>query len=91
MSTENLFTEIKVMKELDHGHIVKMEDFEVRSQLISGWYIHFSSLVISVFFRSLQVSASQRLCWPHPLLRGSGAMMHFIPAMHYYTKLTCGP
>ena len=28
VSTENLFTEIKVMKELNHDHIVKLEDFE---------------------------------------------------------------
>ena len=28
-STENLFTEIKVMKDLKHDHIVKLEDFEV--------------------------------------------------------------
>ena len=32
VSTENLFTEIKVMKELDHKHIVKLEDFEVSHQ-----------------------------------------------------------
>ena len=31
VSTENLFTEIKVMKELDHEHIVKLEDFEAGS------------------------------------------------------------
>lgn len=29
VSTENLFTEIEVMKELSHDHIVKLEDFEV--------------------------------------------------------------
>lgn len=29
-STENLFTEIKVMRELNHEHIVRLEDFEVR-------------------------------------------------------------
>lgn len=30
VSTENLFTEIKVMRELNHEHIVRLEDFEVR-------------------------------------------------------------
>ena len=29
VSTENLFTEIRVMKELNHDHIVKLKDFEV--------------------------------------------------------------
>ena len=29
MSMENLLTEIEVMKELDHPHIVKLKDFEV--------------------------------------------------------------
>lgn len=31
VSTDNLFTEIKVMKELNHDHIVKLEDFEASS------------------------------------------------------------
>lgn len=31
VSTDNLFMEIKVMKELDHDHIVKLLDFEARS------------------------------------------------------------
>lgn len=29
LTTENLFTEIEVMKALDHEHIVKLKDFEV--------------------------------------------------------------
>ena len=29
ISMENLLTEIEVMKELDHKHIVKLKDFEV--------------------------------------------------------------
>ena len=29
LSMENLITEIKVMRELDHKHIVKLKDFEV--------------------------------------------------------------
>ena len=28
-ATENLFTEIKLLKKLDHEHIVKLKDFEV--------------------------------------------------------------
>ena len=30
VSMENLITEIKVMMDLDHQHIVKLKDFEVR-------------------------------------------------------------
>ena len=30
VSMENLMTEIKVMMDLDHQHIVKLKDFEVR-------------------------------------------------------------
>jgi len=29
VSMENLITEIKVMREMDHKHIVKLKDFEV--------------------------------------------------------------
>jgi serine/threonine-protein kinase ULK/ATG1 len=29
ISMENLLTEIEVMKELDHKHVVKLKDFEV--------------------------------------------------------------
>ena len=29
VSMENLLTEIQVMKDLDHRHIVKLKDFEV--------------------------------------------------------------
>ncbi len=34
VSMENLFTEIQVMKDLKHDHIVKLEDFEVSMHVV---------------------------------------------------------
>ena len=36
VSMENLMTEIKVMMDLDHQHIVKLKDFEV-----SDWFLKY--------------------------------------------------
>lgn len=41
-ATENLFTEIKLLKKLDHEHIVKLKDFEVGVRVfISMWQCYF--------------------------------------------------
>lgn len=55
VSTENLFTEIRVMKELNHEHIVKLQDFEWDEKYIFLIMEYCSGGDLSSFIRSRNV------------------------------------
>ena len=57
-ATENLLTEIELLKKLDHEHIVKLKDFEVSKAAAVTKTVHVNVcfLKIHYFFQSLQFS-----------------------------------